>query len=214
MGVVVCPFPIDVPPGTRLILQQAAVPWFYGLKLRTDVGLMHVPKETSLQLQDLARMQMPEKTKLLSCISSKKVSTEGHRWRIQLAEALHKHFGKDIDLFGFGWNAVEEKQNAIDPYKFHIVIENDASEHYWTEKLSDAMLGYSIPIYAGASKAQTYFKGELFSIPHGGDVGETINKIQGFINKEYRPDDLYLNRNNILFNHNIYYALSGIIKGI
>jgi hypothetical protein len=68
-----------------LILQQAAVPWFYGLKLRTDVGLMHVPKETSLQLQDLARMQMPEKTKLLSCISSKKVSTEGHRWRIQLA---------------------------------------------------------------------------------------------------------------------------------
>jgi hypothetical protein len=159
-------------------------------------------------------MQMPEKTKLLSCIVSKKESTEGHRWRLQLAEALNKHFGKDIDLFGFGWNAVEEKQHAIDPYKFHIVIENDASEHYWTEKLSDAMLGYSIPIYAGASKAQTYFKGELFSIPHGGDIAETISKIVGFINKESHPDDLSLNRNKILFKENIYYSLSEIIKSI
>ena len=131
-----------------------------------------------------------------------------------LPECIEAEIESEYKRFESLWNAVEEKQNAIDPYKFHIVIENDASEHYWTEKLSDAMLGYSIPIYAGASKAQTYFKGELFSIPHGGDVGETINKIQGFINKEYRPDDLYLNRNNILFNHNIYYALSGIIKGI
>jgi hypothetical protein len=111
MGVVICPFPISVPQGTKLILSQAAVPWFYGIKFRTDVGLLHVPATTgNLELQDLAEMSKPPKDRLISCIASQKAGTPGHQWRFQIAQALQKHFGKDIDLFGFGWNPVAEKE--------------------------------------------------------------------------------------------------------
>jgi hypothetical protein len=212
MGVIVCPFPIDVPSGSIFINQQAAVPWFYGLKFRTDVGLMHMPKETSLQLEDLALMQMPEKSKLLSCIASRKAFTEGHRWRIMLAEKLQKYFGKDIDLYGFGWNAIEQKQQAIDSYKYHIVIENAASDHYWTEKLSDAMLGYTIPIYAGALKVNNYFDSEIPMIQHGGDVDQILAKIKAFTKKEYSHRNLIKNKNNVLYKHNLYYMLAEIIQ--
>ena len=50
-----------------------------------------------------------------------------------------------------------DKADAIWPYKYHIVLENDHSEHFMTEKLTDAFLGWSYPIYFGSSEAYHRF---------------------------------------------------------
>ena len=213
MGTVVCPFTIPIPESTRLIVSQAAVPWFYGIKFRTDKGLLHHPSTiNNLELQDLAQISMPSKDKLISCIASKKQKINGHKWRIEVAEALKNHFGKNIDLFGFGWNPIAEKREAIDRYHFSVVIENDASDHYWTEKLSDSILGYSVPIYAGARKVEEYFDGGIHKLIHGAGVKETVQQIKKIVEQPPIQEYLYSNRHRVLFEHNFYYMISDIIN--
>jgi glycosyltransferase involved in cell wall biosynthesis len=212
MGTVVCPFPIPVPKGTKLIISQAAVPWFYGIKFRTDVGLLHAPApEGNLELQDLAEMTKHPKDKLISCIASQKAGTPGHQWRLQVAQALQKHFGQNIDLFGFGWNPIAEKRDAIDRYHYTVVIENDESDHYWTEKLSDAILGYSVPIYAGARKVNEYFDGGIHCFTHGLNLEETVKIIKSTINNEPDINQIYCNRHKILFKHNFFYMIANLL---
>ena len=213
MGTVVCPFPIPVPKGTKLIIRQAAVPWFYGIKFRTDVGLLHAPApEGNLELQDLAEMHKPHKDRLISCIASQKAGTPGHQWRLQVAQALQKHFGQNIDLFGFGWNPIAEKRDAIDRYHYTVVIENDASDHYWTEKLSDAILGYSVPIYAGARKVNEYFDGGIHNLIHGSSIEETVEKIKRVVDEKPSNEYAYENRHRILYKYNFYYMLANILS--
>jgi hypothetical protein len=213
MGTVVCPFPIPVPKGTKLILSQAAVPWFYGIKFRTDVGLFHAPAPAgNLELQDLAEMPKPKKDRLISCIASQKAGTPGHQWRLQVAQALQKHFGQNIDLFGFGWNPIAEKRDAIDRYHYTVVIENDASDHYWTEKLSDAILGYSVPIYAGARKVNEYFDGGIHNLIHGSSIEETVEKIKRVVDEKPSNEYAYENRHRILYKYNFYYMLANILS--
>ena len=212
MGTVVCPFPIPVPKGTKLILSQAAVPWFYGIKFRTDVGILHAPSPTgNLELQDLVEIHKPHKDRLISCIASQKAGTPGHQWRFQVAQALQKHFGQKIDLFGFGWNPIAEKREAIDRYHYTVVIENDESDHYWTEKLSDAILGYTVPIYAGARKVSEYFDGGIHNLNHGSSIEETIDKIKRIVDQEPSNEYAYENRHRILFQYNFYYMLANIL---
>lgn len=213
VGIIICPFAIKHPPNVNLIISHAAVPWFYGLQFRTDQGLSHVPiLDKYLELQDLDALHPPQKPKLISCVVSAKRLSPGHAWRMDLAQALKKYFGNEIDLWGFGWNPILDKREAIDPYKFSIAIENDLSDHYWTEKLSDAILGYSIPIYSGASKVQNDFSGEIPQIRYATDIDFAINSIKKIIDKEYNNTDLIDNRKQILFKHNLFYLLESLIR--
>ena len=212
VGIIVCPFPIKHPPDTILIVHHAAVPWFYGMNFKIDQGLSHIPiLENYLELQDLNKIARPKKSKLLSCVVSAKRISPGQAWRIELAEGLKNYFGDAMDLWGFGWNPLFDKRDAIDPYKFTLVIENDVSEHYWTEKLSDAILGYSIPIYSGASKVQDYFSGEIPQIKYATDIDVAINSVRNILSRKYNTSHLQENRDLILFQHNLFYLLEFLI---
>jgi hypothetical protein len=213
VGLIICPFPIEHSPNSRLILSHAAVPWFYGMNFRIDQGLSHVPiLENYLELQDFEKMTPPLKTKLISCVVSTKRISPGHSWRIDLAETLKNFFGDEMDLWGFGWKPLHDKRDAIDPYKYTLVIENDLSEHYWTEKLSDAILGCSIPIYSGATKVQNYFEGEIPQIKYATDMDIALNSVKNILSKEYKASNLQGNRNQILSEHNLYNLLERIIS--
>jgi len=52
--------------------------------------------------------------------------------------------------------------DAIDPYKYHIAIENFYGYHHWTEKLADPFLGAAMPVYYGCPNAEDYFPPESF----------------------------------------------------
>lgn len=212
VGLIICPFEIEHPESAKLIKHHAAVPWFYGMDFKTDQGLSHVPiLKNYLELQDLETLSKPKKTKLLSCIVSAKRISPGQSWRIELAEALKNYFGDEIDLWGFGWNPISDKRIAIDPYKYTLAIENDLSEDYWTEKLSDAILGQAIPIYAGASNVQNYFLGEIPQIKYADHLDSAITKIKKIIDSEYNLRDLIMNKSQILFEHNLFYMLHKVI---
>ena len=52
---------------------------------------------------------------------------------------------------------MEDKADAIYEYKYHVVMENDHSPFYMTEKLTDALLGWSYPFYFGGREAEFCF---------------------------------------------------------
>lgn len=212
-GVVITPTTLQVNTGTKLIINQPAVSWFYGLKFRTDRGLSHEPVlENFLQLDDLAEIDSPKKEKLLSCVVSNKSGTSGYNWRIETALALKSHFGENIDMYGFGWNPISDKRDAIDSYHFSVVIENESRANYWTEKLSDAILGFSEPIYAGAPNIRNFFNSNIETIDFGSPVNDSIKRVENIIRSIPKRDDLLSRRHQILFEHNLFYYVARLIE--
>lgn len=137
----------------NVIHSQQALPWWVGHKMKAD-GSDDVKYEKTYD--ELMSLPTPTKTKPLSIIVSNKQFTKGHRQRYDFAQFLKKELGDQIDIFGID-KPLEDKWDAIAPYKYHIVIENATVADYWTEKLADAFLGESYPIYFGAPNIAKYF---------------------------------------------------------
>ncbi len=105
----------------------------------------------------------PSKPKQISMFMSAKAQkhTLHHRRFLFLTE-LAEGLGETLDVFGKGYQFVEHKAEGIDMYRYHIAVENHIGPHHWTEKLSDAFLGYSLPFYVGCANIEEYFPEESF----------------------------------------------------
>lgn len=102
------------------------------------------------------------KTKLVSMISSDKGWLRGHQERLLWVEKLKNK----VDLFGRGRDhQLKDKEDGIRDYMFSVSIENDTSDCYFTEKLTDNFVMGTIPIYHGSRKViEKYFdvRGVIF----------------------------------------------------
>ena len=95
------------------------------------------------------------KNKLVSMIASNKGWLRGHQNRLEWVEKL-----KDkVDLFGSGRpNQLNDKEDGIRDYMFSVSIENDNSDTYFTEKLTDNFVMGTVPVYYGSRKVvEKYF---------------------------------------------------------
>ena len=105
--------------------------WFNGHALK-DIGDLH-----------------PAKTREISAVcSSKQMRHSKHHARYRLICELAKAI-PGFDWFGKGVRPIEKKYEAMDAYRYHVVIENHIGAHHWTEKLADAFLSECLPFYAG-----------------------------------------------------------------
>lgn len=98
-----------------------------------------------------------DKSKSLSVFCSAQAWTASHRLRLRFVQALKAHFGDDLDWYGNGIRSVAEKWDGLAPYRYTIVLENQSSPNVITEKIQDAFLGLSYPIYWGAPNVTQYF---------------------------------------------------------
>lgn len=99
----------------------------------------------------------------ISCISSNLTQLNGHTKRLRFLNFL-KENRFEFDLFGRGINSIEDKFDALYPYKYSIAIENSSYPHYWTEKIADCFLSWTMPIYYGCSNITSYFPSESMII--------------------------------------------------
>lgn len=121
------------------------------------------------------------KTKLISTIcSNKRDGHTLHKKRYDFTALVEKEVPL-VERFGRGFNFIEKKYKAIDDYKFHIVIENHIGEHMWSEKLADAFLGFSVPIYCGAPNIYDYFPKDSLITFDINNPKESIEKIKSII---------------------------------
>ena len=102
-------------------------------------------------------MPPPEKTQEISTMISSKLMNDHHRQRMEATKYLKDNLGNRFHLLGRGHQEVDDKAEGINPYAFHLVCENNNIPHFWTEKLADAYLGWSFPIFSGCSNISDYF---------------------------------------------------------
>ena len=186
MGSIFTPFPDSInglPTECQIIQSYPCVPWFYDIEFSTNSGLIHVPLNSRSELSEMLGFPMPRKTKLLSIIISSKNGGPGYSWRTQFASALKRYFGDCVDIFGFGHNPLMNKKEALDPYLSTIVLENSSHPYYITEKIADAVLGWSTPIYCGSNSISRLLPGYEWTLQFGSDVDSCCLQVKKYIHK-------------------------------
>lgn len=164
---------------SNIINRQQALPWMAGCRYHSDTG--HWDKDYTKDYAELSALPAVPKTKLLSVLSSSKTITPGHERRLAFVEALKSRFGPEIDVFGRGIRDVEDKWDAIAPYKYHVVIENSQFPDYWTEKLSDTLLAGAYPLYAGCPNIGEYLAENTLTSLDLADFEASLNAIEAAI---------------------------------
>jgi glycosyltransferase involved in cell wall biosynthesis len=174
----------------RKFFNQAAVveavksnPSAFDLILTWDAELTKLPNAVFCPLTDLTQFNtlpnelkasdllIHKKSKLVSAVSSTKSMVDGHYKRLEFIKQIaHK-----VDLYGRGIREVASKAEALNDYMFSIAIENDKSENYFTEKLTDCILTGTVPIYYGATNIQDFFDVE------GMIIFDTIEELNAII---------------------------------
>jgi hypothetical protein len=87
-----------------------------------------------------------------------------------------------MDFYGRGHSPIRDKIDAIRTYKYHIAIESCNLENYWTEKLTDAWVGWSLPVYCGDPSIT-----ERIPDPRGievidiRDIGSAIQRVESIL---------------------------------
>ena len=182
------------------ILSQPGLFWYYGTTRTYDQIAQEIPQEKTLDVSTVT--------------SSKSQTHTLHKKRNVFIEELQKMLPQ-LDRFGRGIREIKDKADALDPYKYHIAIENHRCDHWWTEKLSDAFLGLTLPFYYGAPNASEYFPSESF-IPI--DINDPMKSseiiLDAIKNNEYekRLQHIHKAREQVLKKYNFYATISKIIE--
>ena len=112
------------------------------------------------------------KSNLISLIASAKNKTVGHALRHDVAQ---RH-GSQLHIFGHGYNPVQHKETALTSYMFTVVIENSVDDYYFTEKVIDAFLTGTIPVYWGSPIVSQLFSADGIMIFQGMDDLDRVLK--------------------------------------
>jgi hypothetical protein len=125
----------------RHIQSQPAIPWW----IQKDYDF-------------LSKCKVPHKTEPLSWITSNLNWLEGHRKRMAFLELLKKKV--NFHLYGRGFTYIEDKWDGLAPYKYSLAIENFSNAYYWSEKIIDCFLAWTMPIYYGCTQINEFFPPE------------------------------------------------------
>jgi hypothetical protein len=118
----------------------------------------------------LARAPAPHKTINLGIITSDLNNIEGHKLRQKFLAQIDAS-GIDVAIWGRGEGLkrfrnyrgfVLNKWDALARCRYSIVMENSISELYWSEKIADSLLCYSLPFYHGCPELGRFLPSDSF----------------------------------------------------
>lgn len=166
-------------------------------------------------------MTYPEKTKGVSCVVSSK-----HVHRANYVKSL---FSGDspIDLYGRGHDKTiygnnykgsldydgKCKLRGLVDYEYSIVLENSQQKNYFTEKLADALLSWTVPLYWGCPNIIDLLPKNSYHLVNT-NIDNPIGEINKLINKPIDIEALGKARDLILDEYNIWEVISKKIKTI
>ena len=192
-------------PGT--IRSQPALLWYYGLPLDDA-------EAPARSFNEMAS-KMPTKSQDFSTVcSNKQMKNTLHNLRYNFTQEV-KAAIPEMDVFGHGVRPMSDKAEALDPYRYHLAIENRIYPHHWTEKLSDTFLAGALPFYAGCPNATDYFASESFIPLDLTKPDESIDTIkQAIATDQYtqRLDAIQEARQLVLNKYNLFAVLAKEIK--
>lgn len=128
------------------VKKDPVVPWFVK---KSYNELLNLPNNAENKLD------------AVSCITSNLTWKPGHADRLAMLEEFKK-MDFHIETYGRGIRPMpnDDKFEILYPYRYSIAIENSYYDHYWTEKIADCFLAWTMPIYGGAPNVTDYFPKE------------------------------------------------------
>ncbi len=133
--------------------------------------------------------QIYPKSKNASIIVSEKRSTEGHKLRHDIVSRFAEKY--KVDVYGRGYNKIDSKLEALRDYRYSIVVENERSEGWFTEKVVDCIVCGTIPVYWGDPTIGIRF----MNIPQFDSIEALENMLSGLTDQAY-TNSLSLIRSN------------------
>ena len=148
------------------IFRQPGLVWFYA---DSD------PRGTYDSIRD--HVPLAKSREISAVCSNKRQKHTLHRRRYEFVMAMKSRIA-EMELFGRGIRFVEDKADALDPFKYHVAIENFYGLHHWTEKLADPFLGACMPVYYGCPNAEEYFPEESFLRIDIADLNSAVETVK------------------------------------
>ena len=133
-----------------------------------------------------------EKSKNFSIIDSGKRSLQGHINRVNLIESYLAKYRSSVDLLGKMSDKVlppRDKILGLQDYRYTLSVENGSTDFYFSEKITDAILCDTMPIYWGCKKIDKFLPTGSYHLIDIYDK-HAIDKIYEIINSDYREQNL------------------------
>lgn len=158
------------------------------LGLNWHVGLDRASNSYRYGYDHLSALPCPDKQNRIAVVCSNASKTEGQRQRLALLEGLKQRLGDRLVHFGRGFEPVDDKMDAILPYRFHLVLENSVLRNYWTEKLADAYLGWAYPVYLGCPNVDEYLPTDALISINDLDANAAAARIAELLDAPLAPE--------------------------
>jgi hypothetical protein len=185
------------------VMQEPYVPGYHDWMIERHenfarVFTNHVPKSdpkyirshpalpwwVSLSYDELVALNIPDKTRGISYIASNLNWLPGHRKRNALRQFLLQAAPGKVDIFGRGVRPLDNKWDGLAPYRYSIVIENSNGPDYWTEKIADCFLAWTLPLYDGCPNLEDYFPADSFIRIDGSDPHAVLATVNGALRSD------------------------------
>jgi len=169
---------LDTHPMSRhpgLILGAPGLNWHVGLDMRS--------RTYRFGYDYLKALTRPPKENRIAVVCSSANFTPGQRHRLALLDYLKQRLGDRLVHFGRGFQPIDDKMDAILPYRYQLVLENTCAENYWTEKLADAYLGWAYPVYLGCPNLDAFFSPDAYCAIDGGDFAVAGDRIERLLER-------------------------------
>lgn len=182
----------------KYITSQPALPW-------------HVNRT----FDELAGCAVPEKKRPLSWIVGNCHDLPGHMKRGVFLRAIQADKTLDIDLYGRAVHFIEDKWDGLAPYRYSIAAENTSWPDYWTEKIADCFLTWTVPFYHGCGNLEKYFPADSFIRIDIEKPEEAIGIIKRCLQEDEwsrRLPALEEARRRVLYEYQIFPVLAKLLK--
>lgn len=122
------------------ILSHAALPW-------------HINRDFDF-LKNLKVETLSKENKIV-WVTSNQRSSKGHNVRMDFLNKIKEL--PFVDLYGRGIIPINDKWDVLHNSKYAIAYENFQNDYYWSEKIADCFLSYTMPLYFGCNSIANYF---------------------------------------------------------
>ena len=193
---------------------------------------------------ELAAAKFPVKSRMINAVLSNKRGLEGHKLRSDFVLDYMQKYPNELDLFGSlsktykmllrirkipGLEKIYslylrlpfvkvfvdfDKFTVTLPYSYSFVAENSQHDNYFTEKIVDAYLSWSMPIYWGCPNIGKYFPEDSYHTIdiHHPDALERMHTICNTPLTQKNIEAIAEARKLILDKYNLWPALESYIK--
>ena len=133
----------------------------------------------SHKFHDFLDMEYTERTKKLSCIVSGKQYIPGHKSRLRFINELISKEPNLLTLYGRnnlptnkGSLDANKKYLAYEGFEYTLCFENNRIPYYFSDKIFDSLLMWSMPIYWGAPNIGEHLPPDSFHM-----LGENLDSV-------------------------------------